>query len=75
MIVLNLPFPPSVNHYWRNVGSRVLISQAGRDYQRGVQFAMRVLAMAQGKPEATLAEVVRMDKYRNAATAQTPGAA
>lgn len=40
MIVLILPFPPSVNHYWRNVGSRVLISKDGRDYQREVGFAV-----------------------------------
>lgn len=31
-----LPFPPSVNHYWRRVGSRTLISRAGRDYQTRV---------------------------------------
>lgn len=33
MFKLALPFPPSVNHYWRHVGSRVLISKKGRDYR------------------------------------------
>ena len=31
-----LPFPPSVNHYWRNVGGRVLISREGREYRQTV---------------------------------------
>lgn len=32
MIVL--PFPPSVNRYWRNVRGRTLISEAGRIYRQ-----------------------------------------
>ena len=31
-----LPWPPSVNTYWRHVGSRVLVSREGRDYRRWV---------------------------------------
>ena len=34
--IRGLPFPPSVNHYWRHVGSRTLISQKGRAYRDGV---------------------------------------
>lgn len=35
---ITLPFPPSVNHYWRNVamgkyGTRTLISKRGREYR------------------------------------------
>jgi Holliday junction resolvase RusA-like endonuclease len=33
---LDLPFPPSVNTYWRHVGSRVLVSKKGRQYQAEV---------------------------------------
>lgn len=40
MIVLNLPWPPSVNHYWRSIparrGSRVLLSREGRAYRERV---------------------------------------
>ena len=36
MIALALPFPPSVNHYWRNVNGRVLISKQGRAYRKEV---------------------------------------
>jgi crossover junction endodeoxyribonuclease RusA len=39
MIVLELPYPPSVNHYWRHVGPRVLVSRDGRAYQRAVMLA------------------------------------
>jgi len=31
-----LPYPPSVNHYWRSVGGRVLISKEGRAFRRKV---------------------------------------
>jgi crossover junction endodeoxyribonuclease RusA len=33
------PYPPSINHYWRRVGPRTLISREGR------QFRKRVLAI------------------------------
>ncbi len=31
-----LPWPPSVNHYYRHVGPRVLISRDGRRYREAV---------------------------------------
>jgi len=33
---LELPFPPSVNHYWRRVGPRTLISREGRAFREKV---------------------------------------
>ena len=33
---LILPFPPSVNHYYRRVGQRTLISREGRKYRRAI---------------------------------------
>lgn len=38
MIKLVLPFPPSLNTYWRNVQGRTIVSRAGRDYRRQVQI-------------------------------------
>ena len=32
-LVLELPLPPSMNHYWRWGGRRMLISRAGREYR------------------------------------------
>ena len=32
--ISGLPFPPSVNHYWRHVGHRTLISRTGRAYRQ-----------------------------------------
>jgi len=40
---IELPYPPSVNRYWRKVGNRMLISKAGRDYKRLVCRATRGL--------------------------------
>jgi crossover junction endodeoxyribonuclease RusA len=36
MIELELPFPPSVNHYYRRVGRRTLISREGRAFREKV---------------------------------------
>ena len=36
MIELDLPFPPSLNHYYRRVGPRTLISREGRAYRERV---------------------------------------
>jgi crossover junction endodeoxyribonuclease RusA len=35
-VVMALPYPPTVNHYWRRVGSRTLISAEGRRYRERV---------------------------------------
>lgn len=40
MITLTLPWPPSVNAYWRSVGGRVIVSSVGRRYQRQVREAV-----------------------------------
>jgi hypothetical protein len=40
-VKLTLPYPPSLNHYWRAVpGSGVLISRGGRVYRRSVAAAV-----------------------------------
>jgi crossover junction endodeoxyribonuclease RusA len=39
MMEFVLPYPPSINHYWRRVGPRTLISREGR------RFRGRVLAI------------------------------
>jgi len=31
-----LPFPPSVNHYWRKWNNRMVISRTGREYRRAI---------------------------------------
>jgi Holliday junction resolvase RusA-like endonuclease len=36
VIELELPFPPSVNHYYRRVGFRTLISREGRAFREKV---------------------------------------
>lgn len=36
MLEFELPLPPSVNHYWRRVGNRTLISRGGRAFRETV---------------------------------------
>ena len=40
-VELELPFPPSLNHYYRHVGPRVLISRDGRKYRENVTAIAR----------------------------------
>ncbi len=41
MVELELPWPPSLNHYYRHVGPRVLISRDGRKYREIVAGIVR----------------------------------
>ncbi len=41
VILLKLPFPPSVNHYWRHVGCKVIISKKGREYREAVAATVK----------------------------------
>jgi len=35
-VILTLPWPPSINHYWRRVGPRTLLSREGRTFRKNV---------------------------------------
>lgn len=37
---IELPYPPTVNTYWRRVGSRTLISKKGRAYRVRIKAAL-----------------------------------
>jgi crossover junction endodeoxyribonuclease RusA len=37
LLVLNLPLPPSVNHYWGQRGNRKYISKAGKAFKLAIQ--------------------------------------
>jgi len=45
--MFTLPYPPSINHYWRRVGSRTLVSREGRRYRSRV---CALLAAAGARP-------------------------
>ena len=66
MIELNLPFPPSVNTYWRTYNGRMPISEKGRAYRKAV--ADQVLIQRgnkhyEGKVKMTI-EAFRPDKRK-----------
>jgi len=46
MLELVLPLPPSVNHYYRRVGRRTLISREGRAFRRKVCSILSAEAIA-----------------------------
>ena len=37
---VRLPYPPSVNHYWRHSRGKVYLSAEGREYRQGVADAI-----------------------------------
>jgi crossover junction endodeoxyribonuclease RusA len=40
MFQVELPHPPSINHYWRRVGAKTLISREGRRFRERVVAAL-----------------------------------
>lgn len=62
-IFLELPFPPTVNTYWRRVGGKTLISQKGRVYAAQVAWMTRRAArFPAGKRAAVVVEAYMPDK-------------
>lgn len=57
---LVLPYPPSVNRYWRNVRGRTLLSADGRAYRTEATLAAR---MARLEPFGSVAVVVSITAW------------
>jgi Holliday junction resolvase RusA-like endonuclease len=55
MLEFELPYPPSINHYWRRVGERTLISREGR------RFRQRVVAILAARQVAPLGGPLAVD--------------
>lgn len=53
---IELPYPPSVNTYWRKVGNRMVVSKKGREYKRVVSKLVRNL-LAQPMPGLVAVEI------------------
>jgi len=62
---IELPYPPSVNHYYRHVGYRTLISREGRAFRERVCaiLALRGAARMDG-PLAVVTDVYPPDNRR-----------
>ncbi len=62
---LRLPYPPSVNHYWRRVGAKTLISKEGRLFRQEVVRMVAPLEMPAMKgPVRVQILACRPDKRR-----------
>lgn len=46
---IKLPYPPSANKYYRNVGNKTLISSAGRDYRKRVNAVVTECMLRTGQ--------------------------
>jgi len=47
-LLLDLPFPPSLNTYYRNVHGRTLLSAKGREYKQDVLVTVHRLGKSVG---------------------------
>ena len=66
MIELTLPWPPSVNRYWRTFQGRMIISAEGRSYRKAVADQVLIQRGAkhyEGKLRVTI-EARRPDRRR-----------
>lgn len=61
-IAFTLPFPPSVNHYWRRNGKTIFISKAGKAFRANV-FAAVLQQLGKLKP-LTGRLAIRLVLYR-----------
>jgi crossover junction endodeoxyribonuclease RusA len=66
MIEVTLPWPPSVNTYWRNFDGRMIISQKGREYREtvGDQITIQNQIKHFAGPLRVVIEAWRPDKRR-----------
>lgn len=66
MIEITLPWPPSVNTYWRNFDGRMIISARGREYRETVGDQMTLQKMVKRYTGALRVEIeaFRPDKRR-----------
>jgi crossover junction endodeoxyribonuclease RusA len=45
VVEFELPYPPSVNHYWRMVGRRMVVSREGRRFRERVAATLAALGV------------------------------
>jgi len=66
MIEFTLPWPPSVNTYWRNFDGRMIISARGREYRETVGDQMTLQKMVKRYTGSLRVEIEawRPDKRR-----------
>lgn len=60
---VDLPWPPSVNRYWRTFQGRMIISADGREYKRAVADVCRGLIPITGPVEVNIV-ATRPDKRK-----------
>ena len=53
-MLIAMPYPPSVNHYWRHVGTKVLISREGRAYAQEIAWRFGRLGKAESPVTVTV---------------------
>lgn len=63
---MTLPWPPSVNTYWRTFKGRMIISKPGRDYRQAVaeQVVEQSMPKFGDKPIEVVIRAYRPDKRR-----------
>jgi crossover junction endodeoxyribonuclease RusA len=61
--MLTLPYPPSINHYWRNFRGRMVISREGRTFRENVCALLAGNGNGPRKPPAGGRIALMMDAF------------
>jgi crossover junction endodeoxyribonuclease RusA len=61
VLELTLPWPPSINHYWRNFRGRTVISAKGRQWQKDAMAELLLQGVPRNKLSCRLA--ISIDQY------------
>jgi len=65
VVINDLPYPPTVNTYWRRVGDRTIVSRAGRRYRDRVASILSLYNIPEfGGPIEVSIEVHPPDRRR-----------
>lgn len=62
-LTLVVPYPPSVNHYWRHHRGQVLVSAKGRAYRKNISASIPPTQTLKGRVELKI-DVYPPDKRR-----------
>ena len=62
MMIFDLPWPPSVNQYWRHYRGRVVVSRNGLEFRRAVCYLVRLTQQKNHSPLSSRVSV-SIDAY------------
>jgi crossover junction endodeoxyribonuclease RusA len=57
-VMFRVPFPPTVNHYWRHWRGRMILSRSGRAYRKAIAARLARVDKLHGRLRVTIRAVM-----------------